>query len=109
MPGEGKTFTSVNLATVLAKSGKKTVILELDLHKPRVYKRFGLPPQLTGITTYINGDSSYEDLVSKTHIPNLYCMYSGPVPPNPSELVLSEKMKNLISKAKEDFDFVVIE
>lgn len=67
------------------------MILELDLHKPRVYKRFGLPPQLTGITTYINGDSSYEDLISKTHIPNLYCMYSGPVPPNPSEMVLSEK------------------
>ena len=109
MPGEGKTFTSVNLATVLAKSGKKTVILELDLHKPRVYKRFGLPPQLTGITTYINGDSSYEDLISKTHIPNLYCMYSGPVPPNPSELVLSEKMKKLIAKAKEEFDFVVID
>ncbi len=109
LPGEGKTFTSVNLAAILAKSGKRTVILELDLHKPRVYKRFGLPAQTKGITTCISGQSAYEDIVSPTHIPNLYCIYSGPIPPNPSEFVLSSKMNDLISRAKQDFDYVIID
>jgi tyrosine-protein kinase Etk/Wzc len=110
LPGEGKTFTSVNLGAILAKSGKKTVIIELDLHKPRIYKRFGLPPQTKGITTYItSGSDSFDEIVSSTSIPNLYCIYAGPIPPNPSELVLSEKMKEIIYKAKEEFEYVIID
>lgn len=109
LPGEGKTFTSANLAVVLAKSGKRTVILELDLHKPRVYKRFGLDKQDKGITTYITGSSTYEEILSPTIVPNLFCVYSGPIPPNPSELVLSEKLKEIIDRAKQDFDYVIID
>ena len=109
LPSEGKTFTSVNLAAVLAKSGKRTVIIELDLHKPRVYKRFGLEKQPTGISTYISGQSTYEEILSKTFIENLFCIYAGPIPPNPSELVLSDKMKEVIERAKADFDYVVID
>lgn len=109
LPGEGKTFTSVNLAAILAKSGKKTVLIELDLHKPRIFKRFGLLPQTKGITTYITGQNSYEEIISPTHVPNLYCIYSGPIPPNPSEFVLSIKMKQLLDRAKSEFDFVIID
>ncbi|MBA2611529.1 MAG: polysaccharide biosynthesis tyrosine autokinase [Bacteroidetes bacterium] len=109
LPGEGKTFTSANLACIFAKSGKKTVLIELDLHKPRIFKRFGLPPQTKGITTCISGMDKYEDIISETPIPNLYCIYAGPVPPNPSEFVLSQKLKELIDKAKQDFDFVIID
>lgn len=109
LPGEGKTFTSVNLAAILAKSGKRTVIIELDLHKPRVYKRFGIPAQTKGITTCITGQHTFEEIVSETHVPNLYCIYSGPVPPNPSDFVLSDKMKEIIAKAKEQFDYVIID
>jgi capsular exopolysaccharide synthesis family protein len=109
LPGEGKTFTSSNLAAILAKSGKKTVLIELDLHKPRVYRRFGLLPQTIGITTCITGQNSYEEIISETHIPNLYCIYSGPIPPNPSEFVLSNKMKEIIDRAKIDFDYVIID
>jgi capsular exopolysaccharide synthesis family protein len=109
LPGEGKTFTSVNLAAILAKSGKKTVIIELDLHKPRVFKRFGLSPQLKGITTCITGQHTFEEIVSETYVPNLFCIYSGPIPPNPSDFVLSGKMKEIIDKAKEQFDYVIID
>lgn len=109
LPGEGKTFTSVNLAAILAKSGKRTVILELDLHKPRVYKRFGIESQTKGITTFISGQSSYEEIVSETYIPNLFCIYSGPIPPNPSEFVLSTKMVDIIQRAKNEFDYVIID
>lgn len=109
LPGEGKTFTSVNLGSILAKSGKKTVIIELDLHKPRIYKRFGLQPQTKGLTTCINGLNTYEEIISSTHVNNLYCLYAGPIPPNPSEFVLSEKMKAIIERAKQDFDYVIID
>ncbi|MEI8137740.1 MAG: CpsD/CapB family tyrosine-protein kinase, partial [Bacteroidota bacterium] len=109
LPSEGKTFTSANLACIFAKSGKKTVLLELDLHKPRIFKRFGLLPQTKGITTCISGQNTYEEIISETQIPNLYCMYAGPVPPNPSEFVLSQKLKDLILRAKQDFDYVIID
>lgn len=109
LPGEGKTFTSSNLAAILAKSGKKTVLIELDLHKPRVYRRFGLTPQSKGITTYITGQSTYNEIVMPTHIENLYCIYSGPIPPNPSEFVLSVKMKEILDQAKADFDYVIVD
>jgi capsular exopolysaccharide synthesis family protein len=109
LPGEGKTFTSTNLAAILAKSGKRTVLIELDLHKPRIYQRFGLSPQTKGITTCITGQNTYEEIISETHIPNLFCIYSGPIPPNPSEFVLSNKMKEIIDRAKQDFDYVIID
>lgn len=109
LPGEGKTFTSANLATIFAKSGKKTVLIELDLHKPRIFKRFGLPPQTKGLTTCISGMDKYEDIICETQIPNLFCIYAGPVPPNPSEFVLSQRLKELIDRAKQDFDFVIID
>lgn len=109
LPGEGKTFTSVNLAATLAKSGKRTVIIELDLHKPRVYKSFNKPEQTIGITTYITGQNSFDEIVSETQIPNLFCIFSGPIPPNPSDFVLSDKMKVLIEQAKSEFDYVLID
>lgn len=109
LPGEGKTFTSVNLAAILAKSGKRTVIIELDLHKPRIYKRFDLQEQTKGITTCITGQHTFEEIISATHVPNLFCIYSGPVPPNPSDFVLSDKMTEIIKRAKDEFDFVIID
>jgi capsular exopolysaccharide synthesis family protein len=109
LPGEGKTFTSVNLATLLAKTGKKTVVIELDLHKPRIYQQFALPKQTIGITTYITGTSSYEEIISETRIPNLFAIFAGPIPPNPSEFVLAERMKELLIRVKSEFDYVVID
>jgi capsular exopolysaccharide synthesis family protein len=109
LPGEGKTFTSINLAAVLAKSGKKTVVIELDLHKPRIYKQFGLSAQTKGITTCITGQNTFEEIISPTYLPNLYCIFSGPIPPNPSDFVLSDKMQEIIRKAKEQFDYVIID
>ncbi|PBQ31545.1 hypothetical protein CNR22_07115 [Sphingobacteriaceae bacterium] len=109
LPGEGKTFTSTNLGAILAKSGKRTVLIELDLHKPRIYKRFGLPAQDKGITTCINGHNTFEEIITETHIQNLYCIFAGPIPPNPSEYVLSAKMKEIIDRAKAEFDYVIID
>jgi capsular exopolysaccharide synthesis family protein len=109
LPGEGKTFTSVNLAAILARSGKRTVVLELDLHKPRVFKRFGSGMQNIGITTYVNGNNTFEEITNETPIPNLYAIYAGPIPPNPSDYVLSGKLKELLDRAKNEFEFVIID
>ena len=108
-PGEGKTFTSINLATIMARSGKKTLLMELDLHKPRIYKRFGLPLQTIGLTTCISGQNTFEEIITPTQIPNLFCLFCGPIPPNPSEFVLSESLKEIINLAKQNFDFVIID
>lgn len=108
-PGEGKTFTSINLSTIMARSGKRTLLLELDLHKPRIYKRFGLPLQTIGLTTCISGQNTFDEIVTPTPIPNLYCLFCGPIPPNPSEFVLSERLKEIINIAKEKFDYVIID
>lgn len=109
LPGEGKTFTSINLAATLAKSGKKTLIIELDLHKPKVFKNLGLKAPQQGITTYISELSNLDDIIKPCDVQNLYCMFAGPIPPNPSDFVLSEKMRNLIEHAKANFDYVVID
>lgn len=109
LPGEGKTFTSLNLAATLAKTGQKVIIIELDLHKPKVYKNLGLISPSKGITTYISGQSEASEIIKPTEIPNLYCMFAGPVPPNPSDFVLSKKLIELIDYAKSNYDYVVID
>lgn len=108
-PGEGKTFTSVNLATVLAKAGKRTIILELDLHKPKVHKSLGLTQPKVGLSTYLIGQSNLESIIAPSLIENLTCLFAGPIPPNPSECILSDKLRELIEYCKANYDYVVID
>ncbi len=109
LPGEGKTFISSNLAALLAKSGKRTVLIELDLHKPKIYKRFSEPTPTKGITTYVTGQHSFEEIVTKTYVQNLDTIFAGPIPPNPSEFVLSERLKELLERTKREYDYVIID
>ena len=107
-PGEGKTFTTINIGAILAKSGKTVVMLELDLHKPRIQKALGMNADI-GISTFMVGENTLDEIVKPTVVKNLYTILSGPIPPNPSDLVLSEKLKELIDYAKANFDFVLID
>ena len=107
-PGEGKTFTTINIGAILAKGGKKVVMLELDLHKPRIQKALEMEADI-GISTFMIGTNMLNEIVKPTHIPNLYTILSGPLPPNPSDIVLSEKLKELIDYAKANFDYVLID
>jgi len=107
--GEGKTFTSMNLGAVWALANKKTVILELDLRKPKISKAFDLLDR-KGISNYIIGDARKEELaVPVTKINNLYIVPAGPVPPNPSELMLDEKIGELFGYLKANFDIIIID
>ncbi|MBA7520016.1 Tyrosine-protein kinase wzc [subsurface metagenome] len=105
---EGKTFCAVNLAGIIAISGKKTLLISLDLRKPKIHRIFNLN-NTEGISTYLIGKSDYNNMIFETNIANLFVTTSGPIPPNPAELLGTEKMKTFIQKAKEDFEYIIID
>ncbi|WP_276373438.1 polysaccharide biosynthesis tyrosine autokinase [Chryseolinea sp. H1M3-3] len=111
MPGEGKTFFSINLAASLALIGKSVVVLELDLRRPTMAKQLGLKPGL-GITNYLIGKEKYglEDII-KQHksVRGMFIALSGSIPPNPSELMTSKNLANFITELREKFDYIIID
>ena len=107
--GEGKSFVSTNVGAVMALAGKKTVILELDIRKPKVLSGLGMQKG-PGITNFLIGKGELKDLVRP--VPdheNLYVLGCGPVPPNPSELLLSPKVDEMFAWVKENFDVVMVD
>jgi len=110
MSGEGKSFVSLNLAGSLVTGEKKVLLLELDLRKPKLAKYLDLQSP-RGLTDYlVNNDISLTDIISK--VPNnshIDIITSGLIPPNPTELIMSEKFNNLLKIVKEKYDFVVID
>ena len=107
-PGEGKTFTATNMAALMAQSGKKTLLIDFDLHKPRVHKALGVP-RGTGLSGHLIGQVPWTMAVQPTEIPGLDVITSGPVPPNASELVHNDRTDELIAEARKAYDFVVID
>lgn len=106
--GEGKTFVAKNIATVFALSGKKVVLLGLDLRKPRIHDGFDIDDQL-GAVNYFIGDKTLEEIIQKTKITNLDVIASGPIPPNPSELLLGDELKTLIEALELEYDYIIID
>lgn len=106
--GEGKTFCSVNIATVFALSEKRTVIVGLDLRKPKLAEEFDLINQY-GVVNYLIRQKSLAEIVNKTKIPHLDVIFSGPIPPNPSELIIGETMKELIDELKINYDYIILD
>ncbi|HEX8428093.1 GumC family protein [Hymenobacter sp.] len=110
MGGEGKTFFSINLGASLALTGKKVVLLELDLRKPTLSTRLGLNDNV-GITNYLTSDSITINEIIRTSekAPDLFVISSGPLPPNPAELMMSAKLAHLINELKDIFDHIIID
>lgn len=106
--GEGKTFVSVNLATIISMMNKKVLIVGLDLRKPRVHAILK-SVNGNGMSQYLSGNASFEDVIVPTQIDNLWFAPSGPVPPNPAELIGSPKMAEFIARARNEFDTVIID
>ena len=107
--GEGKSFVSTNVAGVIALMGKRTLILEFDIRKPKILHGFGLK-RSKGITNFIVGNENIEDfLVKLPGFEDLYVIPCGPVPPNPAELLLDPKVDALFEYAKANFDVIVID
>jgi capsular exopolysaccharide synthesis family protein len=106
--GEGKTFISLNLATALSLLGKKTLLIGVDLRKPKLDRILKYNGE-EGLSTYLIGHSEYSGIIRKTQVENLYFLPAGPVPPNPTELLESERMKGLIEKAGEEFEYIILD
>lgn len=107
-PQEGKTLTSANLAITMAQGGQKILILDCDMRKPRLHKIFNLERD-QGMSNILVGDGDWRKLKVATQVPNLDIITSGPIPPNPAELIGSERMKALLDEIIQEYDRVLID
>jgi len=107
---EGKSFVSSNLAASLAASGRKTVILEMDLRKPKISSIFNLPTEHPGISDYLSSDIPTTDIIQPSGmVSNLDVIGAGYIPPNPSELLEKDRLNNLILSLKDEYDDILID
>jgi capsular exopolysaccharide synthesis family protein len=107
--GEGKSVTAINLALTISFSGKKVVIIDMDLRKPKVASYLGVGNE-GGVTTFLTGKKDLRQVLNKVD-GNEFCHFisSGPVPPNPTELIMSERMKELVSQLEKEFDYIIMD
>ena len=106
--GEGKTFVAVNLAAIISLLGKKTLLVGLDLRKPRIHKILGTDNSL-GMSTFLSSNNKFEEIIQKTSIENLWFATAGPVPPNPAELIERKTMPDFLAKARKQFDYIILD
>ncbi|MEG9247425.1 polysaccharide biosynthesis tyrosine autokinase [Arthrobacter sp. Soc17.1.1.1] len=108
LPGEGKSTTATNLAIAIAQGGQSVVLVDADLRRPRVDEYLGLERN-AGLTTALIGRADVEDLLQPWGADELYILTAGQIPPNPSELLGSDAMKQLITRLEQKFDAVIID
>lgn len=106
--GEGKSFTSINLATVIAFTGKRVVLIGGDMRKSEITKDFEVSNR-TGLSMYLSSRAEVDEIIHKTKIENLDFISPGPTPPNPAELYLSKRVSELFAKLLETYDYVIVD
>jgi polysaccharide biosynthesis transport protein len=110
LPQEGKTTISANSALVLAQRGGRVLLIDADLRRPGIGKLFGFPARQGGLSTLLSGVDRIEDvMVRLTELPNLWILPSGPVPPDPTELLGSTVMKDHLGRWRNEFDHIIID
>ena len=107
-PNEGKSTTIANLAVVLTQAGKSVLLIDCDMRNPTVHKNFNLSNKV-GLSSCISMGTAVADAVQATGIEGLDALTAGVIPPNPSELLGSERMQNILQRAKEEYDYVLID
>ncbi|MBZ4663241.1 MAG: putative exopolysaccharide biosynthesis protein [Caloramator sp.] len=107
-PGEGKTTTALNLSITLAQNGHKTLLLDCDMRKPSIHKKLKIS-NLYGISDLLVGEAKYESVIIKGPVENLDIITSGTKPPNPAELLSSQKMLNFISDVEKNYEYIIID
>lgn len=107
-PGEGKSTTIANLAVTYAQADKKVLLIDADLRKPTIHRILTVSNR-RGLTTILSGNCAAHEGLIESDIPNLYLLPSGPIPPNPSEMLSSRKFKELLAEFGEHFDHILID
>lgn len=108
-PNEGKTSVSFNLARSLAEADKKVLYVDADMRKSVVVGRYRMAHVEVGLSHYLSGQSSFDETLAETNIPNLNLMIAGPVPPNPAELLEGKRFSDLVRVARGLFDYIIID
>ncbi len=106
--GEGKTFCALNLATVMAQSGKRTIIVDADMRRPNLLKSLDMTEGI-GLSTWLIGEAGIDQLVQRTDIPGLDVIGAGPIPPNPLDLAESPRLAELITSLRSKYDHVIVD
>lgn len=107
-PREGKSTTAVNIAISLAQEGKRVLIVDCDLKKPKIHKAFGIADQ-PGLTNIVSEQISAQEVISETRYANLFCLPAGIVVPNPSEILANERIFAVLEELEEQFDFIIFD
>lgn len=108
--GEGKTFISLNLGAIYAGSNKKVLLIDLDMRKPQIHSTFNIKDAKDkGVSTVLINKHKASDCIVNTGIENLFVLSSGPIPPNPSELILNGEFDNLLNQLKKEFDIIILD
>jgi len=107
-PAEGKSTTTANLAVTYAQAGKRVLVIDADLRKPTLHHTFGLTNRW-GLTSVMVGQAPLEQAIQDINVENLWCLTAGPLPPNPSEMLASNKMTALIENLKKEFDIILFD
>src|SRR5690625_1720378 len=107
-PSEGKSITIANLAVAYAQQNKRVLLIDADMRKPTVHYTFRLE-NIRGLSNLLIDEATLEEAINRTNINNLHIITCGPIPPNPSELLGSNRMKNVIKKAQEQYDIILID
>ena len=106
--GEGKTTTISNLAVTYAQEGKKVLLIDADLRNPSLHQVFSVPNHI-GLSSVLSNQYSVEDVLRESYIDNLQLFTSGRIPPNPSEMIGSNRMKRLIEKLEDQYDVIMFD
>jgi capsular exopolysaccharide synthesis family protein len=107
-PQEGKTTSAINLGVTMAEAGGRVLLIDTDMRRPRLHRSFGVPNQ-TGISTVIVGKATIEEAVKRTDVPNLDVLPCGPVPPNPSELLHTDRFAAVLEDCKKLYDRIILD
>ena len=107
-PREGKSTTAMYLATTMAQSGKRVLVIDSDMRRPRLHQAFGIS-RTAGLSNYILGDVTREEAVFDTDIPNLSVLSAGPTPPNPVELLMTDRFDQAMAELREHYDRVILD
>jgi capsular exopolysaccharide synthesis family protein len=106
--GEGKTTTALNIAITLAQTGNKVILLDCDMRNPRIHKALSLE-NTEGMSSFLSGNSDLSSLIRQSEIPNLFAVTAGRIPPNPAELVGSQRMRQGLTLLEDYFEHIVID
>ncbi len=107
-PQEGKTTTLINMGITLASGGQRVLLVDSDMRRPRLHKSFGVPNAM-GLSSLIVGEGTLDEAIKSTAVPGLFVLPSGPVPPNPAELLHTERFQKLAAELGEKFDRVLFD